>query len=99
MIKIAPLIFALAFSGCSAYTYQHTAYDIVGNVVAQYQITAWRNAVDVGATSEKIWLADGTVLEIVGGSEQPDKSVVAAVANIGDAILGIGAIVLKFFGL
>ena len=97
MIRIVVILSAFALCGCSAYSYQHLDYDASGRITARYQITAWRNAMDTSSTSETIQIADGSRLEIKGGSEKPDANVVSAVTTIGQVIVGLGAVVMKFF--
>lgn len=99
MIRIASIIFALTLSGCGIAHYESSTFYPDGALKSKCEVMVVRNAIDVSATNESLWLADGTVLQIVGGNEQPDKSVVVAVASIGQALFGAVAIVAKFFGL
>lgn len=99
MTRPAIIILALTLSGCGIAHYEGSTFYPDGAIKSKCEVTVVRNAVDVTVKRETLWLADGTALQIVGGNEAPDKSVVAGVVSIGQALFGAVAVVAKFFGL
>jgi len=92
------LVFAIG--GCGSVHYRHREFAADGKtLVAEYEAEKWINALDTTATTAHMRLADGTELTLTGYAQQPDKTVIGAFVAIGQSIVGLGGLALRFVGL
>ena len=104
LVLILALLIALTatamLTGCGAVRYEHTTFAADGHTpTARYVVDRWQSMMDSQATSAHLELADGTSLDLQGASQQPDKTVVGAFLAIGQSIVGLGGLALRFLGL